>query len=392
MTRPLFARYAFAALAATTLFASGSVLASPSIKTVHTLCKPGSDPQSAGPTKLPTKFSNGRDGVLPQKIAGATTVSAREAKCLIQIFDERLFVLAAMNETERLPRARDFRIATTNSLDPQHKKTIEGYFSTLVTEDKKRPILVYCHHERCALSYNTSVRLVDAGYENIYWLREGLQGWLTAGYPLHGDNTSNHIGRLGPSLDKYIEIFETATAPFLTLHEKCGAFDDTLPSLSEARLNAAADRHAAYASCYNSYASSWKKRIHKFEMENFVHYSEDIQELRNDACSIRKTENCIKDWALESYEIVLNPTNAALVQSMYRKHADMHDNVLPDVLRKAEAFRVRLSERIDVYNEENRSRRRQYSAPAYSPPSGYNAGSTYSPPRRPSGTSAYGIK
>ena len=46
----------------------------------------------------------------------------------------------------------------------------------------ERPVIVYCHHEQCWMSYNLALRLIHLGYTNVLWLRSGWQGWLDAGY------------------------------------------------------------------------------------------------------------------------------------------------------------------------------------------------------------------
>jgi PQQ-dependent catabolism-associated CXXCW motif protein len=43
------------------------------------------------------------------------------------------------------------------------------------------PIVVFCSDPQCWLSYNASLRVVAAGYSNVYWYRGGLQAWQMAG-------------------------------------------------------------------------------------------------------------------------------------------------------------------------------------------------------------------
>ncbi len=50
-------------------------------------------------------------------------------------------------------------------------------------EDKSTSIVVYCNGIKCWKSYKTLVRLAEAGYTDLYWLREGFPGWLERGYP-----------------------------------------------------------------------------------------------------------------------------------------------------------------------------------------------------------------
>jgi PQQ-dependent catabolism-associated CXXCW motif protein len=45
-----------------------------------------------------------------------------------------------------------------------------------------RPVVVYCH-KHCWLSWNAAKRAISYGYRNVYWFRDGVEGWKAAGYP-----------------------------------------------------------------------------------------------------------------------------------------------------------------------------------------------------------------
>ena len=49
--------------------------------------------------------------------------------------------------------------------------------------DKTAPIVTLCHSSMCWLSYNTALRAVALGYQNVYWYRGGREAWTTAGLP-----------------------------------------------------------------------------------------------------------------------------------------------------------------------------------------------------------------
>jgi PQQ-dependent catabolism-associated CXXCW motif protein len=44
-----------------------------------------------------------------------------------------------------------------------------------------RPLVIYCHRS-CWLSWNAAKRAVSYGYRNVYWFRDGVEGWRAAGY------------------------------------------------------------------------------------------------------------------------------------------------------------------------------------------------------------------
>jgi len=53
----------------------------------------------------------------------------------------------------------------------------------VVVPDKSVPIVSYCAGWECWFSWNATVRLVAAGYKNVYWYRGGLDSWLAAKLP-----------------------------------------------------------------------------------------------------------------------------------------------------------------------------------------------------------------
>ena len=49
--------------------------------------------------------------------------------------------------------------------------------------DKTRPIVFYCRSD-CWLGWNAIKRAYALGYNNLYWLRDGTDGWQQANLPL----------------------------------------------------------------------------------------------------------------------------------------------------------------------------------------------------------------
>ena len=48
-------------------------------------------------------------------------------------------------------------------------------------EHLSRPLVIYCHRS-CWLSWNAAKRAISYGYRNVYWYRDGIEGWKAAGY------------------------------------------------------------------------------------------------------------------------------------------------------------------------------------------------------------------
>jgi rhodanese-related sulfurtransferase len=175
-------------LAALMAFAAGFLVsqpahaASPTRAQMDAACRPGTDPQEPGNDDYPGGLSPVAGALTPKTLPGATTVSVAEAKCLIDHFRDSVVVIAAMNDADTLPGAHRFGAAASSdaSIQPEFAKVM----AELTGGDKQRPILVYCHHEECFLSYNVALRTVQAGYKQVFWMRPGIAGWKAAGYPL----------------------------------------------------------------------------------------------------------------------------------------------------------------------------------------------------------------
>lgn len=126
-------------------------------------------------------------GSTPTAVAGAVTVSATEAKCLIDQLGERLLVLQVMRDDHQLPGAKPVPELGTADVGYDTEQRLAQRLAELTGADKQRPLLIYCHHEACPLSYNATLHAVKAGYRTVYWLRGGNTAWKRAGLPFKDD-------------------------------------------------------------------------------------------------------------------------------------------------------------------------------------------------------------
>ncbi|MFZ5530532.1 MAG: rhodanese-like domain-containing protein [Pseudomonadota bacterium] len=121
-------------------------------------------------------------GELPLAIAGATTVSPKVADCLMKAMGDELVVMAAMGEVNGVPKAWPVPYAGMK-LTPAQEETLALWVLTITDGSHDRPILVYCHHAKCRLSYSAVQRLLASGHSKVLWMREGIKGWAAAGLP-----------------------------------------------------------------------------------------------------------------------------------------------------------------------------------------------------------------
>ena len=51
--------------------------------------------------------------------------------------------------------------------------------------EKNRKLILYCYDADCLKSPHAAKKLEDLGYENVYDLEEGIEGYKQAGYEIH---------------------------------------------------------------------------------------------------------------------------------------------------------------------------------------------------------------
>lgn len=158
----------------------------PSLAAVAKKCKPGAAMQAEGIDTWGEAYDGGGHD-MPKGVKGATTVSPEEAKCLIDQLGERLVVVQVMTDRDELPRAVAVRELGSADDSERTQQQLTERLAQLVGADKARPVLFYCHHRACHLSYNATVRATRAGYRSVFWLRSGNSGWKNAGLPLKDD-------------------------------------------------------------------------------------------------------------------------------------------------------------------------------------------------------------
>lgn len=92
-------------------------------------------------------------------------------------------VLSAIDDQEFLPTAIDASFAAEpgDFDDDVQKQLLALLASHQASPDT--PIITYCHHKECWLSYNVALRLLKAGHPKVFWLREGVSGWRRYGLP-----------------------------------------------------------------------------------------------------------------------------------------------------------------------------------------------------------------
>jgi rhodanese-related sulfurtransferase len=153
---------------------------------------------------------------VPDAVKGATTVSPMEAQCLIDALRDRLLVLQVMTDERQLPRAQ--AVPEFGSTNDGEEQRLAERLVQLTGGNKSKPMLFYCHHDRCQLSYNATVRAARAGYTNVFWMKAGQSGWQNTGlafkneevgktgHPVRVEKAVNDCVRDGVGIDQYVGL------------------------------------------------------------------------------------------------------------------------------------------------------------------------------------------
>jgi rhodanese-related sulfurtransferase len=121
----------------------------------------------------------------PSSLAGATLVSAEQAKKLVDggvpIVDTRVaneYAEAHVKGAKSVPYKE--KSAKDAKFDPKE----DSFDLAKLPADKNAPLVFYCNAGECWKSYKASKVAIDAGYKKVNWLRGGFPEWKAKGYPV----------------------------------------------------------------------------------------------------------------------------------------------------------------------------------------------------------------
>lgn len=110
----------------------------------------------------------------PMEVPGAKTIDAAAAK---QMFDKGVpFVDVRSNadwDAGRVPGAHHLELKTGYSAETLGK---------VVAKDSE--VVIYCNGESCMRSSEACAKAAGWGFTKLYYFRDGLPAWQSAGYPV----------------------------------------------------------------------------------------------------------------------------------------------------------------------------------------------------------------
>ncbi|MFZ3065203.1 MAG: rhodanese-like domain-containing protein [Nitrospirota bacterium] len=114
---------------------------------------------------------------MPAAMAGVKNITTDELK---KMMDEGKAVVILDNRPAKEYEAEHIPTAKRVGVDELLKNGIKEAESAGVNKDDV--IVNYCNGVKCWRSPASSTLLLDAGYKNIYWLRDGIPEWIRKGY------------------------------------------------------------------------------------------------------------------------------------------------------------------------------------------------------------------
>ncbi len=129
-------------------------------------------------------------GYTPNTVKGGTVI---DTVALAKLIDEKHPVLLDVAEGDRKPPGMGedmLWLPTHRSIAgsvflqgggngtsaPGYGDAFKTRVSVLTGNDKAKPIVTFCHPD-CWGSYNAARRLAGLGYTQVYWYRDGVEGW-----------------------------------------------------------------------------------------------------------------------------------------------------------------------------------------------------------------------
>lgn len=130
-------------------------------------------------TKYPRPRSSKYGAATPMEIPGAKVVSTKDLIAMLANENKPVLV-AAYGSPTMIPGSVVMDGAGEDRLLGMDRDKFPKALARLTSDDKSKPIVIYCHHSKCWLSYNAVLHAVELGYTNVYWYRGGQDAWKAA--------------------------------------------------------------------------------------------------------------------------------------------------------------------------------------------------------------------
>ena len=123
-------------------------------------------------------------GPTPASIPGGQVITTRGLVELVQGQRVPFILFDTLGGPESLPSAISAAWASQpGSFTDQVQRQLVQTLQQATQGRKDVPLIFYCLSTQCWMSYNASLRAINAGYTNVLWYRGGIEAWKQAGLP-----------------------------------------------------------------------------------------------------------------------------------------------------------------------------------------------------------------
>ena len=117
----------------------------------------------------------------PTAIPGANAVSTAALAGAIAS-GQQMVLIDVLGGQYSLPRALMApALASPGNFQDRTQQQASQWLNQITGGRRDLPIVIYCSDPHCWLSYNATLRVVNAGFANVYWYRGGITAWQMAG-------------------------------------------------------------------------------------------------------------------------------------------------------------------------------------------------------------------
>ena len=129
--------------------------------------------------------NGGMHAPTPTMVPGASVVST-EGLANAMASGLEMIIIDVLGQQYSLPSAYMIpEMSSPGSYQDRIQQQTGQFLAQVTGQVADYPIILYCSDPQCWLSYNATLRVVAAGYTNVYWYRGGITAWQMAGFPVY---------------------------------------------------------------------------------------------------------------------------------------------------------------------------------------------------------------
>lgn len=129
--------------------------------------------------------NSGMHAPTPTAVPGASVVST-EGLANAMASGLEMIIIDVLGQEYALPSAYMIpEMSSPGSFQDRIQQQTGQFLGQVTNRVADYPIILYCSDPQCWLSYNATLRVVAAGYTNVYWYRGGITAWQMAGFPVY---------------------------------------------------------------------------------------------------------------------------------------------------------------------------------------------------------------